>query len=205
MDYDSCIYQEVYEILSLMDKKTVMKIPLEILQTIKENRNKEYVTQIDKNDIFNIENLNEDTIKLLSWIDLNYWINTEKYENIKKISVNQMVLNELSKKEQFENTTIFNKKENNKNIISQNIIDNNGVKEKQKLKKIYDKNENVYQIKLREKYNSDNLFKNQKEDLKNNEQENTDENIHEISLVEYKENFFTKFKNFILKLLHIKS
>ena len=84
MDYDSCIYQEVYEILSLMDKKTVMKIPLEILQTIKENRNKEYVTQIDKNDIFNIENLNEDTIKLLSLIDLNYWINTEKYENITK-------------------------------------------------------------------------------------------------------------------------
>ena len=40
--------------------------------------------------------------------------------------------------------------------------------------------------------------------MKNKEQENTDENIKEISLVEYKDNFFTKFKNFILKLLHIK-
>ena len=32
--------------------------------------------------------------------------------------------------------------------------------EKQRLKKIYDNNENEYQIKLREKYNCDNLFKN---------------------------------------------
>lgn len=39
---------------------------------------------MDKNYNFNIENLNEDTIKLLSLIDLNYWINTEKYEKITK-------------------------------------------------------------------------------------------------------------------------
>ena len=35
--------------------------------------------------------------------------------------------------------------------------------EKEKLKKIYEKNENEYQAKLREKYNPDNLFKNKQE------------------------------------------
>ena len=49
------------------------------------------------------------------------------------------------------------------------------------------------------KYNPDDLFNNKKvvvEPQKNDNQE--------TALVEYKENFFTKFKNFILKLLHLK-
>ncbi len=78
-------------------------------------------------------------------------------------------------------------------------------KQKEKIKEILELNQKKAEQEKRKKYNPDDLFKNQKEDLKNNEQENTDKNIHEISLVEYKENFFTIFKNFILKLLHIKS
>lgn len=159
MDYDSCIYQEVYEILSLMDKKTVMKIPIEILETIKENRNQEYNTQIDKNDIFNTENLNEETIKLLSWIDLNYWNTSENYEKIKRYNINETILDEWRKKERYESIDIFNKPEDN--LMSQNIMDNT-------------------------------------------EQENPNENTTEVSLVQYKENFFNKFKNVILKLLHKK-
>ena len=46
-------YEELYEILSLMDKVTVMKVPIDILNTIKEQRNPEYQTNIDKTDIFN--------------------------------------------------------------------------------------------------------------------------------------------------------
>ena len=34
----SKIYKELYEILSYMDKVTVMKIPIEILQTIKNKK-----------------------------------------------------------------------------------------------------------------------------------------------------------------------
>ena len=77
--------------------------------------------------------------------------------------------------------------------------------QKQKIKEILKLNEKKAELEKIEKYNPDDLFKNKKEDVKNNEQENSDENIKELSLVEYKENFFTKFKNFILKLLHIKS
>lgn len=66
---------------------------------------------------------------------------------------------------------------------------------KQRLKKIYDNNENEYQIKLREKYNTDNLFKSKQRNIEINQQSQT-------ALVEYKEDsIFKKIKKFILNLL----
>ena len=67
--------------------------------------------------------------------------------------------------------------------------------EKQRLKKIYDNNENEYQIKLREKYNPDNLFKNKQNNVEINQQSQT-------ALVEYKEDsIFKKIKIFILNII----
>lgn len=66
-------YKELYEILSYMDKATVMKIPIEILQTIKNNKDDRYITQIDKNDIFNEKNVNRETIDLLCYFYKHYW------------------------------------------------------------------------------------------------------------------------------------
>lgn len=66
-------YKELYEILSYMDKITVMKIPLEILQNIKKYKNNNYKTKIDKKDIFNEKNVNRETIDLLCYFYKNYW------------------------------------------------------------------------------------------------------------------------------------
>ena len=68
-------YKELYEILSYMDKITVMKIPLEILQNIKKYKNNYYKTKIDKKDIFNEKNVNRETIDLLCYFYKNYWCN----------------------------------------------------------------------------------------------------------------------------------
>ena len=77
--------------------------------------------------------------------------------------------------------------------------------QKEKIKEILELNQKKAEQEKRKKYNPGDLFKNQKEDVNNNEEEKSVESIKEVSLVDYKENFFTKFKNFILKLLHIKS
>lgn len=67
-------------------------------------------------------------------------------------------------------------------------------KEKERLKRIYVKNENEYQVKLREKYNPDDLFKN-KQKVIENEYSNT-------AIIEYKEDtLFKKIKRFIIRLL----
>ena len=67
-------------------------------------------------------------------------------------------------------------------------------KERAEYDEILDKNEKVYQNELKEKYNSDNLFK--KERNKNNFTSD------EVQLVEYKESFFTKIFNMIKKIFH---
>ena len=57
---DDIAYAEVFETLSYMNKRTVMKIPMEILQYIKDNRNTKYVSEIDPNNIFDINNISKE-------------------------------------------------------------------------------------------------------------------------------------------------
>lgn len=77
-------YEEVYEILSYMDKMTVMKIPRDILNNIKEQRNTEFKTRINKDDIFNQQNVSKEAIDILCWIDFNYWMNSSQKNEIEK-------------------------------------------------------------------------------------------------------------------------
>lgn len=106
-------YSEVFEVLSNMDKSIVMKIPLEILEIIKNNRNLDYVSKIDKNDLFNLNNLSEDAINVLAWLDVNYWITDEKKEKIKEYLKNN------NEKVRFDGFPKFNqeKNANNKMVI----------------------------------------------------------------------------------------
>lgn len=78
------VYEELYEILYNMDKLTVMKIPEKILLKIKENRDKEYITKIDPNDIFNFENISEETARILAWLDYNYCMDENDKEQLKR-------------------------------------------------------------------------------------------------------------------------
>ena len=71
-------------------------------------------------------------------------------------------------------------------------------KQKVEIKKILVLNEQVAEQEKLKKYNPDELFKNKIENKEQLEEQET-------ALVEYKENFFTRFKNFILNLLHKKS
>lgn len=139
---------EVFEILSYMNRETVMKIPFEILSIIKENRNINYVSKIDKNDMFNPNNLSEDAISILSWLDLEYLASNESKE--------------------------------------------------EKLK-IYQENEELYQQKLKEKYNADKIFKNYEQyDYKLNDEMCNEQNN---KMIKYKNNIFFKIYKKIRTLL----
>lgn len=98
---------EVFEILSYMNRKTVMKIPCEILSIIKENRNINYVSKIDKNDMFNPNNLSEDAISILSWLDLEYLASNESKEEKLKIYQENEKLYQQKLKEKYNADKIF--------------------------------------------------------------------------------------------------
>ena len=95
-------YEEVYEILSYMDKIIVMKIPIEILNIINKKRNKEYVSKIDKNDLFNLNNMSKNTQSVLARLDVNYCINTDKKSKL-------IQKQELLKQKQYSSNVFENK------------------------------------------------------------------------------------------------
>lgn len=100
-------YEELYEILSYMDKSTVMKIPIEILEQINKKRNYNYITRIDSSDIFNLENISEETINVLAWLDINYWMKEERKERINEQYRKRLMQEELLKKANFSTNSIF--------------------------------------------------------------------------------------------------
>lgn len=72
--------------------------------------------------------------------------------------------------------------------------------QKTKIKEILNLNQMREEQEKRKKYNPDDIFK--KDDSKGNESPEKTENETTL-MVEYTESFFTKFKKFIFKLLHI--
>lgn len=72
-------------------------------------------------------------------------------------------------------------------------------KQKNKIKEILELNQNKSENEKKEKYNPELLFK--KQTQKESIQVKSDENINAIT--QYEEPFFTRFKNFIFKILHI--
>lgn len=67
--------------------------------------------------------------------------------------------------------------------------------QKVKIKEILELNQKKEEQVKKEKYNPDNIFENI------NKQEN--DNDSNTKIIEYKESFFTRFKKFIFKILHI--
>ena len=72
------VYEELYEVLSNMDKATVMKIPEDILNKIITQRNTSFKTAIDDDNLFNENNISKEAMDLLCWIDYNYWTSPER-------------------------------------------------------------------------------------------------------------------------------
>lgn len=130
MTENEIAYSEVFEILSYMDRATVMKIPLEILQYIKDNRNIQYVSRINPNNFFNKENVSDKAREILAWMDLEYLVSDKnKTEKLKRYIDNekeyQINLNkQYSYDKLFENKTIRKSKDTEELAIvkKQNIF-----------------------------------------------------------------------------------
>lgn len=107
---DPQVYSEVYEILKYMNKEDVMKIPLEILKNIKDKRDLNYKSKIDKKDLFNPNNVLNGTIEALNWIDINFWMTEEEKQKIQRYIRQREFEEEKRKKQRFNSNIVFTKK-----------------------------------------------------------------------------------------------
>ena len=149
VDYNKRLV-EVDEILNYLSEEDLLKIPEEVRNTIKENKDKEYFWQYDETKPLKDQEVSRDTIAFLSYLNMEYLLNE---------------------------------------------------KQKEYMQQLHELNEKKLEEAKAEKYGVEDLFKRnklQQEEPKEIEQE------QELSLVEYKENFFTKMiskiKKFFIRL-----
>ena len=115
-------YREVYEIIKVLPKEDVEKIPNEIIEMYKEKMDKEYDFSIDINKEFEEYNISDITKALLYNLYVDYWTTQDQRNRIINRQNYEERLLEMKKREKYNPDDLFkNKKtteiiEDNKNL-----------------------------------------------------------------------------------------
>jgi restriction endonuclease Mrr len=108
-------YSEIDEILNLLEDKYKEKIPENVRNFFKEERNNDYIPKIDTKKPLIEQNLKRETLILLAILNLNYWCENEEE---KQEFLNQLAENEKRKKEleeKYNPDNLFKNKAKNSN------------------------------------------------------------------------------------------
>ena len=84
IDYNKRLV-EVDEVLKYLSEEDLLKIPEDIRQLIKDNKDKEYVWEYDDTKPLKDQNLNRDTIAFLSYLNMEYLLNEEQKQLMQEI------------------------------------------------------------------------------------------------------------------------
>ena len=140
-------YSEIDEFLGLLSEEQKNEIPKKLREFFREEKDKDYFKNIDKDIPIKDQNLKEETLAIIALLNLQYW-----YKD----------------------------------------------KEKKRLQEIYAQNEKKYQDMLYEKYNPNDIFKEEKSIVQTN-----NKTKESMQMIEYKEPLFKKIIDKILNFLHL--
>ena len=71
------IYAEVYAVLSVLGGEYIRKIPQNVLNTIADQRDKDYIVNINDEQPLDEQNLSEEAIALIACLKLDYWCDSD--------------------------------------------------------------------------------------------------------------------------------
>lgn len=122
---------EVETILKKLDENYINKIPTEIWDFIEKNKDDQYTFFYDDNIELLNQNLNIDTIAILSYINMQYLLDEKSKKEVEEILIKDGAFLEQQKMKKYNPENIFKNKENieNKGEIDVSMIE---VKEKYK-------------------------------------------------------------------------
>ena len=104
VDYNKRLV-EVDEILNYLSEEDLMKIPENVRQIIKENKDKEYTWQYDETKPLKEQNISRDTIAFLSYLNMEYLLNEEQKQYMQQLhKLNEM---KLEKEEKYSGEDLF--------------------------------------------------------------------------------------------------
>ena len=120
VDYNKRLV-EVDEILNYLSEEDLLKIPEEVRNTIKENKDKEYFWKYDETKPLKEQDVSRDTIIILSYLNMEYLLNEEQKQLMQKIhELNEKKLEE-AKIEKYGVDDLF-KRNKKQLLISENVI-----------------------------------------------------------------------------------
>lgn len=116
LDYNKRLV-EVSVILNHLKKSDYNKIPKEIIEKIERNKDKEYSWDYDEKKDLKNQNVSNDTIAILSYLNMQYLLNQEQKEFMQGIFNENQIEADNIKREKYNPDKIFNKKVRNQELI----------------------------------------------------------------------------------------
>ena len=127
---------EVNEILLHLSEEDITKIPEEVILNVRNKMDKDYVWKYDENKELSEQELEKDTIAILSYINLEYLLNEEQKKLMNEIYKNNEIKFQKELQEKYNLDNIFkNKKEE---IVIENTNLPVEIKKESLLKRIVD-------------------------------------------------------------------
>lgn len=110
---------EVDEILSYLDEEEYEKIPKEVIQAIKDNKDNEYTWKYDETKELKDQDVSKDTIAILSYLNMEYLLNEKQKKVMEQIhQMNEDKL-EKEKREKYKAEDLFKNKDVNDKKLNQ--------------------------------------------------------------------------------------
>lgn len=123
MEYTKCLVQ-LDEVLNYLSTENLKKIPEEIRNGIKEQKDKEYIWKYDESKSLKEQELARRTVAMLSYLNMEYLLNNEQREYLNKIHrINEQKL-EKERQNIYNQYGLFN---NKKSTTKQEDISNESV------------------------------------------------------------------------------
>lgn len=111
---------EVEAVLERLEDKYKKKIPLEIWEYIKKNKDTTYDFYFDDNKPLENQKLNIDTIAMLTYINMEYLLDEEQKKEMLRLLREDEAFAEEKKKEQYKTEDLFRNRKDNQRAIDSN-------------------------------------------------------------------------------------
>ena len=123
MEYTKCLVQ-LDEVLNYLSTENLKKIPDEIRNSIKQQKDKEYIWKYDESKALKEQELDRRTVAFLSYLNMEYLLNQEQKEYMETIhKINEQKI-EKEKQIKYNQDNLF---KNKKSIKNQEEIRNESV------------------------------------------------------------------------------
>lgn len=119
IDYNKRLV-EVDEILTHLSEEDLNKIPEDVRALIKDNKDKNYIWKFDETKELGEQNLNRDTVIILSYLNMEYLLNEEQKKLMEQIHKYNEEKAEAEKQNKYSSQDLFKDKKEIKSQTTEN-------------------------------------------------------------------------------------